>query len=139
MRDPEFIALRNKFLIIASIFLVFSVLVIIIMFRFLGNYTGKVYDDVVDNKTFVFLQVSDNCEMCDSVKLVLDDNNIEYEILTMTSKDRYKDVYRVLDINSDNIKAPSLFYIKKGEVVSYLNDIDSQDELDEFIKNYLGG
>lgn len=139
MRDPEFVALRNKFLIGLVIFVVVITLLIMIMYRFLGNYSGKVYDDVVADKTFVFLQVSNKCEMCDSVKNVLDEKGIEYQILTMSLKDRHEDVYRVLKIDSKNVEAPSLFYIKKGEVVAYLSGVDNQDELDSFIKNYLGG
>ena len=86
MRDPEFISLRNKVLIGLGIFIVFITLIIMIMYRFLGNYSGKVYEDVVADKTFVFLQVSDNCKMCDSVINVLDERDIKYEILTMSLK-----------------------------------------------------
>lgn len=139
MKDPELIAIRNKVLIGLAIFIVFITLIIMIMHRFLGNYSGKVYEDVVNDKTFVFLQISEKCEMCDSVKLVLEEHDIDYQILTMSPKDRHEDVYRVLDIDSDNVVAPSLFYIKKGEVVSYLSDIDNEDELNSFIDNYLGG
>jgi hypothetical protein len=139
MRDPEFIALRNKVLIGLIIFIIFLVLIILILHRFLGNYSGKVYDDVINDKTFVLLQVSNDCEMCESVEMVLDEHDIKYEVLTMSPKDRHEDVYRKLGINASTIKAPALFYIKKGEVVSYLSDIDSQNELDGFINNYLGG
>ncbi len=139
MRDPEFIALRNKVLIGLITFIVFLVLIVLVMHRFLGNYNGKVYDDIVKDKTFVFLQVSNDCEMCESVEMVLDEHDIEYEVLTMSLRDRHKDVYQRLGINATTIKAPALFYIKKGEVVSYLSGIDNQNELDGFIKNYLGG
>ena len=57
----------------------------------------------------------------------------------MSLKDRHEDVYKVLKVDSRNIKAPGLFYINKGEVVSYLSDIEKEDELNDFIDNYLGG
>lgn len=139
MRDPEFVALRNKVLIGLIIFIVFLVLIIMVLHRFLGNYSGKVYDDVVTGKTFVFLQVSKDCEMCESVEMVLDEHDIKYELLTMSPKDRHDDVYQRLGIDTKTIKSPGLFYIKKGEVVSYLSGIDNQNELDDFINNYLGG
>ena len=139
MKDPEFVALRNKVLIGLAIFIVFITLLMMVMHRFFGNYSGKVYENIVADKTFVFLQVDSKCDMCDSVKLVLEEHDIDYQILTMSPKDRHEDVYKVLGIDSDNVIAPSLFYIKKGEVVSYLSDIDNENELNSFIDNYLGG
>ena len=139
MRDPEFIVLRNRFLIGLVIFIVFITLIIMVFNRFYGHYSGEVYDMISDNKTLVFLQTSNDCELCDSVKDILDKNNINYEEVTMSLKDRHEDIYRLLDIDSKKITPPSLFYIKNGDVVSYLNNISSENEVNDFIKNYLGG
>lgn len=139
MKDPEFIVLRNRFLIGLAIFIVFITLIVMIFNRFYGHYSGEVYDMISDKKTVVFLQTSNDCELCDGVKEILDKENINYEEVTMSLRDRHKDIYRLLDIDSSKITPPSLFYIKKGEVVSYLNNISSENEVNDFIKNYLGG
>ena len=139
MEDQEFDSLKKRFLIGLVIIIVFVSLCIIILNRVFNNYDGDIYKDVKNNKTLVILQVSNNCEMCDSVKIVLEDRNIEFEELTMSYKDRHEDVYRLLGVESKNIKAPALFYVKKGELVAYLNDIKSDNELNMFIDNYLGG
>ncbi len=137
--EEETIVLRNKIIIGVIVGLIFVILVFMVAHNLWGNYTGKVYDKIVDNETFAFLYTTDKCKMCDSVRNVLDENNIEYDLLTMSNKDKHEDVFRKLDLDSSKIKAPSLFIIKKGELVSYLNDIDNETVLNSFIKNYFGG
>ncbi len=139
MEDQEFDSLKKRFLIGLVIIIVFVSLCIIILNKFFNNYDGDIYKDVKKNKTLVILQVSKNCEMCDSVKIVLEDRNVEFEELTMSYKDRYEDVYSLLGVDSKSIKAPALFYVKKGKLVAYLSDIKSDSELNMFIDNYLGG
>ena len=139
MEDQEFDSLKKRFLIGLVIIIVFVSLCIIILNKFFNNYDGDIYKDVKKNKTLVILQVSKNCEMCNSVKIVLEDRNVEFEELTMSYKDRYEDVYSLLGVDSKSIKAPALFYVKKGKLVAYLSDIKSDSELNMFIDNYLGG
>ena len=139
MEDQEFNSLKKRFLIGLGIIIIFVSLCIVILNNIYNNYDGDVYKDVKDHKSLVILQVSKNCEMCDSVKMVLEDNDIKYEELTMSYKDRYEDIYSLLGIDYKNIKAPALLYVKKGELIAYLSDIKSDTELNMFIDNYLGG
>ena len=60
MKDPEFIVLRNRFLIGLAIFIVFITLIVMIFNRFYGHYSGEVYDMISDKKTVVFLQTNLN-------------------------------------------------------------------------------
>ena len=128
MNDPEFIEMRNKFLISLLIVGVFATLFIVFLFRLVGT-NSNVDNKVLQKKDILVLVVDNKCARCDAVKEVLKENDIKYSIL-----DRYKDIYQKIGLD-DEITTPCILSIKKGKLDSYLDNIDDQTVLEEYLNS----
>ena len=130
MKDPEFVTLRNRFLISILIVIIFASTLIAFMVRMLSN-TDTVYRKIVTGDTMYILLVSKKCNRCQAVQDVLDENEISYYVLDNNSNS-IKNIYSKIEME-DDIKVPCLLHIGKGKLDSYIDDIDDKTLLEEFI------
>lgn len=134
MKDPEFIEMRNKFFLGVFIFLVFAIPIFFVFKNkiFIGD--SKLLKSIKKQDDIVILLVENKCNRCTKSKEVLNNLDINYFILNK-SKDRdYETVINKIEIDRD-IELPSLIYLKKGKLYSYIFNIKSEQEITNFIEN----
>lgn len=133
MKDPEFIEMRNKFLISLLIVSIFAALFIVFLFKLIGT-NSNVDNKVLQNKDVLVLVVDNKCARCDAVKEVLKENNIKYSILDRYKDNKTKYIYQKIGLD-DEITTPCILSIKKGKLDSYLDNIDDQTVLEEYLNS----
>ena len=133
MNDPEFIEMRNKFLISLLIVSIFAALFIVFLFKLIGT-NSNVDNKVLQNKDVLILVVDKNCARCNAVKEVLKDNDIKYSILDRYKDNKTKYIYQKIGLD-DEITTPCILSIKKGKLDSYLDNIDDQTVLEEYLNS----
>ncbi|MBQ6476972.1 MAG: hypothetical protein IJI43_00860 [Bacilli bacterium] len=130
MKDPEFIELKNRTLITVLVVLIFASTLIAFMIRLLNN-GNNLYKKISNKETMYVLLVSKECKRCNAVEDVLFDNKIKYYTLDKNDGNTER-IYNMIELD-DEVTDPCLFYIKKGKLDSYLDNIDDQGELEDFI------
>lgn len=135
MNDPELKKMIQKVLFAILIALVFA---IPLFFVFKNRLTPKTSELLksINNKTFLLYITEDNCKICETLKKELDNKNIKYKELNKNKNRDYNEIIIRLDLDNSNLSAPTLIYIKKGEVISYIVDIKDKKYLDDYLENY---
>lgn len=135
MNDPEFIMLRNKFLIGILVALIF----IIPLFLFFKN---KIIDneDIIkkirNKETLIILVVENNCIECKNYQEQLDNNDITYIKVNKEKDKNYELILNELNMSYDDVTSPSIIYVKDKKVVATLTNMKSNEEINNFIINY---
>ena len=136
MDDPEFRKIVGKAIFAVSVALVFA---IPLFFVFKNKFTvekSSLVDDINAEKS-VFLYITEkNCKKCNTLKKELDNNEINYIELNKDKNIDYKEVINSLSLDSSNLDSPTLIYVEKGEVQSFIVDISSKKVLNGYIENY---
>ena len=136
MNDPEFILLRNKFLLGIAITIIFAIpIFFIIKNKILNEDTSIIKSFQEESRILLFLE-DNNCKNCKEYKNILSDSNVYYYSLNKSKDKEYKKTLNILKISQEDINIPSLLYVEKGNLVATLVDIDTKEEIIEFIKNY---
>ena len=138
MRDPEFIELRNRFLIGLMVALFVGGLLIIIFYRSLISERSKVYNQLRSDDTVLLFVEDNNCDRCIQIKNILDNKRVEYYIYNRDSDVERDSIEKVLKIDNYSIEIPALMYVKNGKVKSFLSDAEDIEEINDFIDNYGG-
>lgn len=134
MKDPEFIQLRNRFLLAILIAVVFSVPLFIFLNR---NFSDtNVLSRVRKKETFIILIENKKCKLCEKVDNLLDDNSVDYVRLNRDKNKDYDKILKELDLVNKREEYPIIVYVSEGKMVANLFSIVEVDEVDEFIKNY---
>ena len=97
MKDPEFIEMRNKFLLGLIIALIFSIPVFFI-FKNKLVVNNELENKISKNKEVVLYINSNDCINCKKVKKYLDNNKIKYYTLG-TSSNKYKGIMNKIGVN----------------------------------------
>ena len=139
MRDPEFIKLRNKFFIGVVVSLIFTVPLFLIFYNRLTPETSKVIKRIEGEDTFYLLVVEKNCKNCSSMKNILKDQNVDYEIIDKNKDKKYSDTLKLLDLSSQEVETPCLIYIEQGNLIASLPSIQEEEEIITFMNNHNGG
>ena len=134
MKDPEFIELRNKFLLALLVALIFSVPIFFILKNNLVP-NNSIEDKIKNNKSIILYVVEDNCNNCNKIKKYLDKNKIKYNMLNKNSN-KYQRVMNIIGVNNENIISPAILYIEETKLNSYIVDIKSEKEVENFINSY---
>lgn len=95
------------------------------------NYKNKAYNFLEKKETGFLLMVNSESLKGKAVEDILVNNNIKY--IKFYENKSHLEIFRKLDIKKDNLKEPSLFYIKDGVLHSYITDIKTKEELLVFI------
>lgn len=136
MRDPEFIEMRNRFLIALVVSIVFALPVILFVFKTFSNNDSELLDNINNKKTVIIYLESEECSRCSSFSKVLDDNSVGYFTLNIDTDRDYETIMKKLDYSTINVSTPSLMYVENGELVSSLtNEFDKQNIYD-YLSNY---
>lgn len=136
MNDPEFIKLRNRFLIEVLVVLIFIIPIIFIFVNKFSLGGSKIIKSIKKNETFAVLLVSPEYENCAKVEEMLSNNNAKYYKLDISNKNRYADFLKALSITKDEVIVPTLMYIEEGKLYATLVDIQDEEELNAFVENY---
>lgn len=132
MKDPEFIDLRNKFLIGVLISVVLAVPLIIFFYK---SYASSDVLTLINSKeTFTILVTSDECENCKLVSDILDDYDIEYKKLNSDRNKDYQEIMTKLGIENKREVYPILVYVEKGSMKANLFDITGKEMIGEFLE-----
>ena len=136
MNDPELKQLFKKTIFIVLIILVFTIPIFLFYINKLYIKEDKLLNDISNKKTMMLYITENNCDICKTLKEELNNNNIKYKELNKDKSKDYKRIISNMGLDSSNIYAPTLIYIEKGEVISYIVDIESIEKLNDYINNY---
>lgn len=135
MNDPEFRQMMKTFFIILIITLLF---LIPLYFIFQNKIIGKesnILSNIRKNKTIVIYITENKCSNCNEIRKELQKNKVNYKELNKNSKD-YNKIISILEMKDSNIYTPTLMYVKKGKLYSYIVNIEEKEEVEKFIKKF---
>ena len=135
MRDPEFIELRNKFLLGLFIFLVFAIPIFFFIKNKFYVSNSDIYNSINKKNDMLILVVENKCDKCNESKKILNNIDINYYILNKDKQKDYIQILNKLNIHKKEIVSPTLIYIKEGNIYAYINNIKSEEEINSFIEN----
>ena len=134
MNDPEFRQMVKKAIFVVLIVLVFTIPVFFIFKNKFSHSESKLIKEITNSKTLILYITENNCSKCKILKKALDENNVDYKEV---NKDKEKDYNEMIEkLELDNIYVPTIIYLEKGEVISYMVDIESKENLKEYLDNY---
>ncbi len=139
MKDPEFIELRNKFLIGIVVSLIFTVPIFLVFYNRITPNTSKIINKIKKEESFFLLVTEKNCKKCNEYQRIIDNYLINYEVMNKNKDKNYKNTIKLLGIEESDVEIPCLIYIDKGKLISSLPNIKSEEEFNTFISNYIGG
>lgn len=132
MKDPEFIELKNRFLIGIFICLLFMIPLFIFMYK---SYISSDAMTMINNKkTFVMFVVSNDCSDCFLVKEMLKDKNIKFTTVNSDTNRDYSAIMSRMTILNKEKSFPFIVYVEDGKMKANLFDINSEKKLNEFIE-----
>ena len=136
MRDPEFIELRNKFLLGVLIFLIFAIPIFFFVRNKMFMPDSKIMKYLKKNDSMLILVVEDNCTRCKKSKETLNELDVNYFILDKSTNRDYNNIISKLELSEEDVEIPTIILINKGKVYSYITNIKSSQEITSFVKNY---
>ena len=134
MDDPEFKEMVKKAIFAVAVALVFIIPIFFIFKNKLSSTPNTIVKDIREEKTFILYITKENCNKCKTLKKEL--NNIEYKELNKDTNKNYNEIMMKLELNDSKIYVPALVYINKGKVESYIVDINTKEDIDNFLSNY---
>lgn len=135
MNDPEFIMLRNRFLISILVALIF----IIPLFFFFKNKimsSEEITRKIRNKEKLIILVVENNCIECKNYQQKLKNNDIDYMKVNKIKDKDYELILNELNISSDDVTTPAIIYVDNKKVVAILTNMKSDEEINNFILNY---
>lgn len=136
MNDPEFRQMVNKAIFIVSVVLVFTIPLFFVFKNKLLISESNLLKDITNKKEMMIYITENNCNKCNTLKRELDKKDIEYELINKDKSKDYNKIIQRLGLDSSNIYSPTLIYIEKGELISYMVDIETKESLNDYLKNY---
>lgn len=126
--------LVKKFIIGLIVVIIFAIpTVIFLINKFIYNDSSIIKK--IDNKeTFMILVKDYSCNNCIEIKNIIEDNNYDCVELNSYEENKYKNVLNKIDLSLSDIKTPSVIYVDKGKVYSFLVDVKIS-ELKTYLKN----
>ena len=137
MRDPEFIMLRNRFLLgLVAVIIFFLPLFFVFYNRW--NVSSNFTKMIKKEKEVVILVVDNNCSNCNEIKKELKTKKVKFYKIHRVKDKEYSSLLEYLNLLEKDITPPTIIYIKDKKVVSTLVQKDT-NEVDEFIEYYQLG
>ncbi len=132
--ETETEKLVKKFIIGLIVVIIFAIpTVIFLINKFIYNDSSIIKK--IDNKeTFMILVKDYSCNNCIEIKNIIEDNNYDCVELNSYEENKYKNVLNKIDLSLSDIKTPSVIYVDKGKVYSFLVDVKIS-ELRTYLKN----
>lgn len=134
MKDPEFIALRNRFLIAVGVALLFAIPVLMFVIKSFRVDVTDVLKGLNNKEDMLIYLESDECSNCLDVKAILDAQAIDYMVLNIDESSDYGEIMLKLGISKKVVEVPSLIYVEDGEMVANIMNIKSKNETLSFLE-----
>ncbi len=126
--------LVKKFIIGLIVVIIFAIpTVIFLINKFIYN-DSSIIKKVNNKETFMILVKDYSCNNCIEIKNIIEDNNYDCVELNSYEENKYKNVLNKIDLSLSDIKTPSVIYVDKGKVYSFLVDVKIS-ELKTYLKN----
>lgn len=132
MKDPEFIQLRNRFLLGVVISICLAVPLMLFLIKSYG--ASNVATKLNKKEDFVLLVTSNNCDRCKSVGKILDNKDIKFSKMNVSTTKDSDMVMKKLGITNNREVYPIIVYIKDGKMVANLYVENNEKEVAEFLK-----
>jgi len=137
MKDPEFIALRNKFLMGLGFVIIVTIPLLFLLINKFGDTRSSVLKSFYAKDTFViYLNNSKECNFCKVVMNKLDSDQVNYFSYDISKEKDYKEVLYKLEISENALDIPGVVFVVEGKVYSNLLGIDDINLLDSFLETY---
>ena len=136
MKDPEFIALRNRFLLALAITLIFIIPMCIFVFNRFSTAKSETLKNINQGKSIIIYLTKNKCSDCKKYKEVLDSNNVSYFELNIDKDSDFKEIMLKIEMSSKYATAPGIIYVAKGKMSANLVDIKSTEELNIFLEKH---
>ena len=134
MNDPELIELRIKFLLGILVAVVFCVPIIVFMSKNMVTNDSDIYSYVKSRETFIIFVEEKRCSACDDVKQILDNKNVSYYVMDIDKTKDYLNILKRLNLSKDVVTRPGIIYVDEGKLYSYLFDIESDEQVNNYIE-----
>lgn len=132
--ETETEKLVKKFIIGLIVVIIFAIpTVIFLINKFIYN-DSSIIKKVNNKETFMILVKDYSCNNCIEIKNIIEDNNYDCVELNSYEENKYKNVLNKIDLSLSDIKTPSVIYVDKGKVYSFLVDVKI-GELKTYLKN----
>lgn len=132
--ETETEKLVKKFIIGLIVVIIFAIpTVIFLINKFIYN-DSSIIKKVNNKETFMILVKDYSCNNCIEIKNIIEDNNYDCVELNSYEENKYKNVLNKIDLSLSDIKTPSVIYVDKGKVYSFLVDVKIS-ELKTYLKN----
>lgn len=132
--ETETEKLVKKFIIGLIVVIIFAIpTVIFLINKFIYN-DSSIIKKVNNKETFMILVKDYSCNNCIEIKNIIEDNNYDCVELNSYEENKYKNVLNKIDLSLSDIKTPSVIYVDKGKVYSFLVDVKIS-ELRTYLKN----
>lgn len=136
MQNPEFILLRNRFLIALLVALIFTIPLTLLFINKFSNKPSRIIDSINNKESIFILVTENNCEKCQETENIMKENNIDFILLNKDTEEKYDSIIKKIDIPNDELTPPTIIYIKDGIINSKLVN-SSQTEIEEFLNFYV--
>ena len=134
-RDEELEMIFKKLGLAILVALIFAIPTALFVFNKFDNHTSDVIDRLRNEKVLVFVN-GYKCEKCKTIKNILDDYNVDYyEINRDINHQDFKIIMNKIHVNWEDIPAPSLVLVEKGEMIVKMSEFNKKD-LGEFFQEY---
>ena len=120
MNDPEFIMLRNRFIIGLVAALVFTIPLTFFFINKLGDKPSKILEGITNQETMLILVTEDDCASCQKVEKILQENEVTYSLLNKNVDSKYSQILKEIDIPESDITPPTIIYLVDGKLNSSL-------------------
>lgn len=134
MNDPELIELRNKFLLGILVAVVFCVPIIVFMSKNMVTNDSDIYSYIKNKETFIIFVDEKRCSACDDVQDILDNKNVSYYEMNIDKTKDYLSILKRLNLSEEIVTTPGIIYVDEGKLYSYLFDIESDEQVNNYIE-----
>lgn len=135
MNNPEFILLRNRFLIALLIALIFTVPLTFLFINKFGNKPTKLMQSINNKENIFVLVTENNCNNCQKIENILEKSSLNFFTINKDTEEQYSKFIQKIKLPKSEIKSPTLIYLEDGIISSKLVD-PTQDETQEFLTFY---
>lgn len=136
MRNPEFIEIRNKFILGMLIILLFGIPFLIFITKKFMVETSEIIKGIDNSETMLVLVENVKCNNCKEIEEKLENYGLKYYTLNSTSDRNYLKILHKLDITTTDIAEPTLMYIEEGKFYAALVSIKTDEEINSFLAAY---
>ena len=136
MRDPEFVEMRNKFIIGMAVLILFGIPFLIFITRKFMVETSPIIKGIDNAESMIVLVEKADCSNCKMVNDTLNEYGIKYRKINSSSDRNYGKILHKLDITKTDIDEPTLMFIYEGKFYAALVSIKSEEDVVNFLITY---